>query len=92
MRGKLKNYRHTLLRRERECSEIDLQAHISQLEQAIAPIDKTTSINSLRGLEGAGSAAYFGCFDKLIKGSEFEFKTRNRRSPTDPVNALLSLG
>ena len=92
VRGKLKNYRHTLLRRQRECSEIDLQAHITRLESAIAPIDKTNAIDSLRGLEGAGSAAYFGCFDQLIKGSEFEFKNRNRRPPTDPVNALLSLG
>jgi len=92
VRGKLKSYRQTLLRREREQSELNLQSHITRLEQAIAPIDKTTSIDSLRGLEGAGSAAYFGCFDKLIKGSEFEFKNRNRRPPTDPVNALLSLG
>jgi CRISPR-associated protein Cas1 len=92
VRGKLKNYRHTLLRRQRECSEIDLLAHITRLESAIAPIDKTNAIDSLRGLEGAGSAAYFGGFDQLIKGSEFEFKNRNRRPPTDPVNALLSLG
>lgn len=92
VRGKLKNYRSTLLRRQRECSGINLQAYIARLESAIAPIDKTTAIDSLRGLEGAGSAAYFGCFDQLIKGSEFEFKARNRRPPTDPVNALLSLG
>ncbi len=92
VRGKLKNYRSTLLRRQREGNEIDLQTNITRLEQAIAPIEKTTAIDSLRGLEGAGSAAYFGCFDQLIKGSEFEFKNRNRRPPTDPVNALLSLG
>ena len=90
VRGKLKNYRNTLLRRERECSQLDLQANITRLEQAIAPIDKTTTINSLRGLEGAGSAAYFASFNQLIKGSEFQFEARRRRPPTDPVNALLS--
>jgi CRISPR-associated protein Cas1 len=90
IRGKLKNYRNTLLRRERECSQLDLQSNITRLEQAIAPIDKTTTINSLRGLEGAGSAAYFGSFNQLIKGSEFQFEARRRRPPTDPVNALLS--
>ncbi|MBD2743081.1 type I-D CRISPR-associated endonuclease Cas1d [Coleofasciculus sp. FACHB-1120] len=92
VRGKLKNYRINLLRRERECSQLDLQSNITRLEKAIAPIDKTLRIDSLRGLEGAGSAAYFGCFDHLLKGSEFKFKARNRRPPTDPVNAILSFG
>lgn len=92
VRGKLKNYRSSLLRRERECPQLNLRSGITQLEQAIAPIDTTTTINSLRGLEGAGSAAYFGCFNQLIKGSEFQFEARRRRPPTDPVNALLSFG
>lgn len=92
IRGKLKNYRNSLLRSQREFSEISVQSAIARLEQAIAPIDKTNNINSLRGLEGAGSAAYFGSFNQMIRVSEFEFATRNRRPPTDPVNALLSLG
>ncbi len=92
VRGKLKNYRNALLRREREFSHLNLQTGISRLEEAIAPINTTSSINSLRGLEGAGSAAYFGCFNRLIQGREFQFEARRRRPPTDPVNALLSLG
>ncbi len=40
-----------MLRRERECSQVNLQSSITRLDQAIAPIDKTTTINSLRGLE-----------------------------------------
>lgn len=91
VRGKLKNYRNTLLRAQRENSQLDLTAGITRLESAIAPIEKNTSINSLRGLEGTGSAAYFGCFQQLIK-TEFQFTARNRRPPTDPVNALLSFG
>lgn len=92
VRGKLKNYRNILLRRERECPELNLQSGITRLEQALAPLETTATINSLRGLEGAGSAAYFGSFNQLIKGSEFQFEARRRRPPTDPVNALLSLG
>ena len=91
VRGKLKNYRHILQRRERN-DNLDFGGAISLLKGAIAKVDKTDSIDSLRGLEGAGSAAYFGCFNELIKGSGFEFKGRNRRPPTDPVNSLLSLG
>ena len=93
VRGKLKNYRNSLLRRCRENLELDLQDSITKIEQAIAPIDSTSSINSLRGLEGAGSATYFGCFNQLINNnSGFYFQYRRRRPPTDPVNSLLSLG
>lgn len=92
VRGKLKNYRNTLFRNQRKHPELDLQAAIARVENAIAPIDKTDKINSIRGLEGAGSAAYFGAFNKLIRTQGFSFETRNRRPPTDPVNSLLSFG
>ena len=92
IRGKLKNYRNALLRREREASELDLQAATTRIEQAIASLDKTTTVDSLRGFEGAGSAAYFGVFNQLIRAEDFEFEARRRRPPTDPVNALLSFG
>ncbi|HAZ49131.1 MAG TPA: type I-D CRISPR-associated endonuclease Cas1 [Cyanobacteria bacterium UBA11369] len=92
VRGKLKNYRQVLLRRERENAQLDLRSHIVRLEQAIAPIDSTPEIDSLRGLEGAGSAAYFGCFNQLIQNQQFQFEARRRRPPTDAVNALLSFG
>ncbi|MEP0914438.1 CRISPR-associated endonuclease Cas1 [Leptolyngbya sp. GB1-A1] len=92
MRGKLKNYRNALLRAQREFPELQLHSAVTQLEQAIAPIDITETIDSLRGLEGSGSAAYFGSFNALIRTEGFQFTHRNRRPPTDPVNALLSLG
>jgi CRISP-associated protein Cas1 len=92
IRGKLKNYRNALLRSLRDHPEIAIQSDIEMLEHAIAPIATTSEVNSLRGLEGAGSAAYFGCFGKLIRAEGFTFKHRNRRPPTDPVNALLSFG
>ncbi|MBO3458934.1 type I-D CRISPR-associated endonuclease Cas1d [Aetokthonos hydrillicola Thurmond2011] len=92
VRGKLKNYRNVLQRRQREFTDLDLSEHITRIERAIAPIDTTHNINSLRGLEGAGSAAYFGCFNQLIRNPEFQFTSRVRRPPTDPVNSLLSFG
>ncbi|BCL38341.1 type I-D CRISPR-associated endonuclease Cas1d [Nostoc sp. MS1] len=92
VRGKLKNYRNFLIRRQRENQGLDLSSHVTRIEQAIAAIDSTKNINSLRGLEGAGSAAYFGCFDQLIRSTEFTFHSRVRRPPTDPVNSLLSFG
>jgi CRISPR-associated protein Cas1 len=92
VRGKLKNYRHALLRGQREYADLDFQKALTQLEQAITPLDKTSAIDSLRGLEGSGSAAYFGSFARLLRVDEFQFEARRRRPPTDPVNALLSLG
>lgn len=46
----------------------------------------------LRGLEGQAANAYFSLFDQLIlqQKEAFYFMTRNRRPPTDNVNALLS--
>lgn len=91
VRGKLKSYRQLLLRAQRE-GKCKGDGGIGRLEGAIAQIEKAEGIDVLRGLEGAGSAAYFACFDGLIRNREFAFKTRCRRPPTDPVNALLSFG
>lgn len=92
IRGKLKNYRNYLLRHAREHPDTDLQVAIAKIEQAILAIDRTNSTNSLRGLEGNGSAAYFSVFDRLIRADGFSFNTRNRRPPLDPINAMLSFG
>ncbi len=47
----------------------------------------------LRGWEGQAAAHYFAAFSGMLKTGElpdFDFSTRNRRPPKDPVNALLS--
>jgi CRISPR-associated protein Cas1 len=52
-----------------------------------------TPLESILGMEGAGSAAYFSCFGKLIANPEqWPFVGRIKRPPTDPVNSLLSFG
>ena len=54
------------------------------------------SLAELLGLEGTAAARYFGAFSNLIKTDTdaralaFDFRSRNRRPPADPVNALLS--
>ncbi|MCF6150624.1 MAG: CRISPR-associated endonuclease Cas1 [Candidatus Kuenenia sp.] len=48
------------------------------------------SQESLRGYEGAASNAYFSAFTSLFS-DHLGFKTRTRRPPRDPVNAMLSL-
>ncbi|MEO9060275.1 MAG: type I-D CRISPR-associated endonuclease Cas1d [Ktedonobacteraceae bacterium] len=52
-----------------------------------------TPLETIMGMEGAGSAAYFRCFGKLLTNREqWPFAGRVKRPPTDPVNALLSFG
>lgn len=53
---------------------------------------QSTSLDTLRGLEGEAAQAYFRVFDHLIRVPEsfLRFKGRSRRPPLDAVNALLS--
>ena len=92
VRGKLKNYRSSLMRHLRDYPDLDLQKEVDALEEAIASIVNHQAIASIRGVEGHGSAVYWRAFPKLIRTDKFTFSTRNRRPPTDPVNALLSFG
>jgi len=54
-------------------------------------------VQQLLGLEGEAAAIYFGKFENMLATNAtdglgtFSFTTRNRRPPTDPVNAILSL-
>ena len=56
----------------------------------LKPLDDITTLASLRGVEGAASAAYFKAFTGLFPDS-LNFNNRNRRPPQDPVNVCLSL-
>lgn len=50
------------------------------------------SDDELRGIEGEAASVYFSAFDDMIlqQKEDFVFDTRNRRPPTDNVNAMLS--
>ena len=69
-----------------------LEGASAHLKGLLPQIAEETSLESLRGLEGACATVYFGAFDQLILGEKplFAFTTRNRRPPQDAVNALLS--
>ena len=52
-----------------------------------------TPLETILGMEGAGSAAYFSCFGKFLSDPrQWPFPGRVKRPPTDPVNSLLSFG
>lgn len=64
----------------------------ARLQGLLPQIAEETTLDSLRGLEGIGAAAYFSVLDDMIlQGKEtFFFHERSRRPPMDAFNALLS--
>lgn len=94
--GKLSNCRRVIDRTRRDHSmRIDterFQAASDQIKELLPQVLEETSLESLRGLEGAGAIIYFRMMDDMIlrNKEDFYFHGRNRRPPLDNVNALLS--
>jgi CRISPR-associated protein Cas1 len=88
---KLRNQR-TLIRR----NAAEPQAALARIDAAGISAKTAPDIATLRGHEGEGAAAYFSAFGSMLKPPDklagFDFHGRNRRPPTDPVNAALSFG
>lgn len=59
------------------------------LKQRKASVAAQNTIDQVRGMEGLAAREYFGYWSQMLKG-DWQFSGRNRRPPTDPVNALLS--
>lgn len=92
--GKLLNARNIILRRIRDhgASDVLRDAAEKHVDVVRRVRDSPPDAERLRGLEGEAGAAYFGCFNELLvaQKDEFAISGRNRRPPTDPMNALLS--
>lgn len=91
VRGKLENMRTMLLRANRSLQDDKVAQATVMLRNAINQVADTHTNGSLLGIEGNGSAAYFGVLHQLLR-EPMGFTRRRRRPPTDPVNAMLSLG
>jgi CRISPR-associated protein Cas1 len=88
--GKLRNMRALLMRLARRRGQ-DASQVAHRLRGLVQQVESAESAASLRGIEGAGTAAYFGALRAFLP-QELGFTTRNRRPPRDPANALLSFG
>lgn len=88
--SKLHNQRTLALRLARRHSKLSTTG-LEGLTQAIHQAGQASDLDSLRGHEGYGASCYFHLFSQAF-APEWNFQTRNRRPPKDPVNALLSLG
>jgi len=94
VRAKVMNAR-TLLRRNWRGESLP-DGVLEELKRDAAQAERAGNIAELLGFEGVAAQRYFQNFSQLIKRDgdpanfRFEFTQRNRRPPTDPVNALLS--
>lgn len=64
---------------------------IAQIDAALASLAVATTIDIVRGYEGAAAAAYFGAW-RVALPPAWGFGGRAFYPPPDPVNAMLSFG
>ncbi len=94
MRAKILNCR-TFLRRNWRGEEKPRDL-LDGLRRDARNAERAANLQALLGIEGAAASRYFGAFNYLLKKKSgerdmaFDFRQRNRRPPSDPVNALLS--
>lgn len=90
--AKGQNQRTLLLRNASSRADTEV-AEIATLLRKVA---SAPEVGALLGLEGGIAAKYFSRFGDLLRPGDFDatwdFSTRNRRPPRDPVNTLLSFG
>ncbi|WP_411845720.1 CRISPR-associated endonuclease Cas1 [Roseibacillus persicicus] len=91
LQAKIANQRALILRNgSGDAKEHCIRALAAQLK-SLPPENSDPGI--LLGWEGNAAAHYFAAFGSMLKTGElpdFDFASRNRRPPKDPVNALLS--
>lgn len=80
----------TMLRRNASPDDRTLDS----MNDLLSRVPKASGLDTLLGLEGNLASHYFGSFARMLKPRDFDadwdFKSRNRRPPRDPINALLS--
>jgi len=91
VRGKVANTRTLLLRATRKGASDAVREATTMLQNILNSVDSASSVETLRGMEGAAAAQYFAVWPELV-GKEWHFAGRKRRPPPDPVNSLLSFG
>lgn len=89
--GKLANSRTMLRRYARRRHMPQLLAAISTLDHSVRNALSAPDLDTLRGVEGAGAAAYFGALRALLAEAGWRFGPRSRPA-ADPFNAALNYG
>lgn len=81
---------HHILRNLKRHKE-DVSEFINRIEAERENIMKANNIPELMGAEGRMRKTYYESFNSILRNG-FEIVKREKRPPTDPVNALISFG
>ena len=88
--GKIRNCR-TLLKRN---LKVDSEKALEELKKYADSALRASDLPMLLGIEGTAARIYFMHFADMfiqdVSSEKFDFQSRNRRPPKDPVNAILS--
>ena len=96
VRAKIRNCR-TMLRRNTRVAA-NLGTALADLSRLADRAGRTRNMDTLLGVEGAAAAIYFQRLPGMLRNEgqdpavSFRMENRNRRPPTDPINAMLSFG
>ena len=89
--GKLHNQAVVLRHYDQALDEQSRRARAIVAQQS-RHAEAAESVESLRGHEGSGAAAYFGTWPSLFDTGRWKFQGRAYHPPPDPLNAMLSFG
>ena len=81
---------HHMLRNIRRHSSVPKEI-IDCIVKERENMNNSKSIEELMGAEGRGRKKYYESFNYFLK-DDFYFNSRQKRPPTDPINALISFG
>ena len=94
--GKVANCR-TVIRRfmsdhPDKCDNDDTKTVRNELASSVVRLNRASSLEEIRGIEGEMARYYFSVFNDMIVSQKdsFYMRGRSRRPPLDNVNALLS--
>ena len=84
---------HRMMRDHPEAVENErLGRELQLLARMPERLERAADGDTIRGIEGEAAHLYFSNFNQLVlsQKTDFQMRTRNRRPPTDRMNALLS--
>jgi CRISPR-associated protein Cas1 len=87
--GKIRNM-VTFCRRQRRVGEAE-RPRLASMEALLPRLAEVETREQALGYEGTAAATYFGLLRQLLQ-TPMGFRRRQAHPPSDPINALLSLG
>lgn len=91
VRAKILNQRRLLLHLTRRSSRPVVAHSLRSMSILVDRLGRAATLREVMGCEGRAARNYFSSLGELV-GDEWNFKSRQRRPPPDPVNSMLSFG